>query len=338
GEEVCDLDLGVVEAVRAVDGVLADAVGVGLADGALRRVRGVGGAHQIAVARDGVLALEHAHDDGAARHEVHELTEEGALLVHGVEPLGRLPAELDHARRADPEAGAFDHGEDVADVVLLDGVGLDDAEGAFDGHDASRVEVLSPRGYRAKFRGLDSAIDTFRNARRGRNEARGRFARVSGMMPATMTGAFDVRRALGEDFVSRLVRGVLAAGRGARAIAERGVRAERKSDQSPVTEADRRVEARLRAFLEAATPGATIFGEEEGTSGARSSLVFHVDPIDGTRAFLRGIPTWSILVGLEDAGVPVFGLAYMPSDDDLFVGSLGGGAYHNGRPLAVSDV
>jgi histidinol-phosphatase len=153
-----------------------------------------------------------------------------------------------------------------------------------------------------------------------------------------MSDAFDIRAALGEDFVPRLVREVLAAGREARAIAERGLQAEVKSDRSPVTEADRRVEARLRAFLEDAVPGAAILGEEEGTSGGGSSLVFHVDPIDGTRAFLRGIPTWSILIGLEDAGVPVFGLAYLPGDDDLFVGSLGGGAYNNGRPLSVSRV
>jgi histidinol-phosphatase len=153
-----------------------------------------------------------------------------------------------------------------------------------------------------------------------------------------MREAFDIRGALGEDFVPRLIREVLAAGREARSIAERGLRAEIKNDRSPVTEADRRVEARLRSFLETNVPGATIHGEEAGTSGAGSSLVFHVDPIDGTRAFLRGLPSWSILVGLEEAGVPVFGLAYMPTDDDLFVGWLGGGAYCNGRPLSVSSV
>jgi histidinol-phosphatase len=153
-----------------------------------------------------------------------------------------------------------------------------------------------------------------------------------------MGDPFDVRGVLGENFVPRLIREVLAAGAEARGIAERGLRAEMKRDLSPVTEADRRVEARLRAFLEAAVPGAAILGEEDGASGADSNLVFHVDPIDGTRAFLRGIPSWSILIGLEDAGVPVFGLAYMPADDDLFIGSLGSGAFLNGRPLALSEV
>lgn len=153
-----------------------------------------------------------------------------------------------------------------------------------------------------------------------------------------MTDSFDIASVLGNRFVPRLIREVLEAGREALSIAERGLHAEKKSDASPVTEADRRVESRIRAFLSREVPHASILGEEEGQSGSGKNLLFHVDPIDGTRAFLRGMPTWSILIGLEDAGVPVFGLAYMPAADDLFVGWLGGGAYLNGRPLQVSKV
>jgi histidinol-phosphatase len=65
---------------------------------------------------------------------------------------------------------------------------------------------------------------------------------------------------------------------------------------------------------------------------------FVVDPIDGTRAFLRGIPTWSILVGLEAEGVPVVGVAFQPSAGDLFVGVRGDGVDANGRPCQVSEV
>ena len=63
-----------------------------------------------------------------------------------------------------------------------------------------------------------------------------------------------------------------------------------------------------------------------------------VDPIDGTRAFIRNIPTWSILVGLEADGIPVLGVAYMPAADDLFYAVSGRGARGNGKPLVVSKI
>ena len=133
-EEERDLDGRVLLAVRAVDGVLTDVLGEGLADGALVGVRRIRGSHHLAVGGDGVLALENADDHRAPAHELRELTEEGALLVHRVEGLGLRLAEVHHLHRDDLQALLLDHRENLADVVPLGGVGLDDAEGAFDGH------------------------------------------------------------------------------------------------------------------------------------------------------------------------------------------------------------
>jgi len=94
------------------------------------------------------------------------------------------------------------------------------------------------------------------------------------------------------------------------------LRVERKPDRSPVTVADRRVEEFLRRALQRAFPAEAIVGEEFGRSPgltlARSSY-WTIDPIDGTRAFSRGLPTWSILVGYVEHGRPVMGVCDFPA-------------------------
>lgn len=118
-----------------------------------------------------------------------------------------------------------------------------------------------------------------------------------------------------------------------------GKRAQKKPDRSPVTEADQAVEKALAAFVARRFPGARFFGEEHGgDAAAAEGLRFVVDPIDGTRAFLRGLPTWSVLVGIELGGAPIAGVAYMPAAGDLFTAVRGEGAYANGRPVRLSQV
>ena len=118
-----------------------------------------------------------------------------------------------------------------------------------------------------------------------------------------------------------------------------GQRAQKKPDRSPVTEADQAVERALAGFVKARFPTARFFGEEHGGDAQSArGLRFVVDPIDGTRAFMRGLPTWSILVGLELDGEPVAGVAYMPAAGDLFSAVRGEGAYVNGRPVRLSQV
>jgi histidinol phosphatase-like enzyme (inositol monophosphatase family) len=138
-----------------------------------------------------------------------------------------------------------------------------------------------------------------------------------------------------------LISAVLAAGELALELYREGVgsRALKKPDRSPVTEADRRVETQLSEFVQKRFPSARFFGEEHGGDRARGAgLRFVVDPIDGTRAFMRGLPTWSILVGLELDGEPHAGVAYMPAAADLFTAVVGEGAYVNGRPVRLSAV
>ncbi|MEM7447113.1 MAG: inositol monophosphatase family protein [Myxococcota bacterium] len=131
---------------------------------------------------------------------------------------------------------------------------------------------------------------------------------------------------------------------------------EYKTDRSPVTEADHEVQARIYGALRYRYPEIGFLGEEdlsptdpldrdqseldrgqsEKLASSLPELRFIVDPIDGTRAFVRGLTTWSILLGLEDEYGPALGIALMPAAGDLFVGVRGGGAYGNGRPLRVS--
>ncbi|MBZ0117950.1 MAG: hypothetical protein K8H88_13185 [Sandaracinaceae bacterium] len=154
-------------------------------------------------------------------------------------------------------------------------------------------------------------------------------------------GAFDLDRIGGRRALTALVDEVLAAGEDALRLYRAGAaqRMQKKPDRSPVTEADRAVEERLLGYLRSRYPEAGFLGEETGASGPEGApLRWVVDPIDGTRAFLRGIPTWSILVGLEAEGVPSVGIAFLPADDDLYVAVQGEGAFANGRPLRVSAV
>ncbi len=86
----------------------------------------------------------------------------------------------------------------------------------------------------------------------------------------------------------------------------------------PVTQADTGIEAFLREKLEAATPGLRIVGEEFGTSGDGADY-WIIDPIDGTRAFMSGMPTWGILLGLVAGGKAVGGIMHQPFTGETFV-------------------
>ncbi|MBK8169797.1 MAG: inositol monophosphatase [Sandaracinaceae bacterium] len=156
-----------------------------------------------------------------------------------------------------------------------------------------------------------------------------------------MSFSFDLDRIGGRHALAALVDEVVGAGEDALRLYRGGAaaRVQIKPDRSPVTEADQAVENRIRGYLAGRYPTAAFLGEETGASPeSNASLRFVVDPIDGTRAFVRGIPTWSILVGLEADSVPSVGIAYFPATGDLYVGVRGDGATGNGRPLAVSSV
>jgi histidinol-phosphatase len=130
----------------------------------------------------------------------------------------------------------------------------------------------------------------------------------------------------------------LRAGELALQHAARGVEREDKSDDSPVTVADRECERLIVSELRAAFPEDGILGEEGASDAGRSGRRWIVDPIDGTRDFLRGLPTWSNLIGLEVEGEVVLGTCNMVAQGELYWAVRGGGAFVNERRVRVSAV
>ena len=110
-----------------------------------------------------------------------------------------------------------------------------------------------------------------------------------------------------------------------------GLRQERKIDGSVVTEADRAVEAAIRAVLTAARPGDAVLGEEGGESAGTSAgrRRWIVDPIDGTALFVAGDDRWLVLVALEEDGEIVTGVAVVPVQDRIFWAQRGRGAWES---------
>jgi histidinol phosphatase-like enzyme (inositol monophosphatase family) len=153
-----------------------------------------------------------------------------------------------------------------------------------------------------------------------------------------MQDEFDIGRIGGAAGLRALEEIVHRAGDAALKHFQQGVVPEKKPDRSPVTVADREAEEIIRGHVLHAHPNAGFLGEETGTHGGRAEIRFIVDPIDGTRAFVRGWPTWSVLLGVEADGEPVVGIAYMPAAGDFFVAVQGQGATHNGSPVRVSEV
>jgi histidinol-phosphatase len=116
-----------------------------------------------------------------------------------------------------------------------------------------------------------------------------------------------------------------------------GVQVERKHDRSPVTVADREAEQRAVAVLRSAFPQHGILGEEFGEQ-AGSGARWIIDPIDGTKSFIRGIPFFATLIGLEEEGEITTGAVYAPALDDLLYAQKGQGAHDRHGRLRVSSV
>jgi histidinol-phosphatase len=110
-----------------------------------------------------------------------------------------------------------------------------------------------------------------------------------------------------------------------------------KLDRSPVTAGDRAGEAFLRNRIINAFPNDAFLGEEFGEKPGDSGYRWIVDPIDGTRNFMRGMPLWGTLVGLEYRGEAIAGAAAMPSLGHSYRALRGDGAYRDSRRLHVSD-
>jgi histidinol phosphatase-like enzyme (inositol monophosphatase family) len=128
------------------------------------------------------------------------------------------------------------------------------------------------------------------------------------------------------------------AGRSTLGHFQREVAVDVKDDASPVTVADREAEQIMRRAIAARFPDHDVQGEEFGEDDRGSSHRWILDPIDGTRSFIHGVPLYSTLVGLEIDGEVAVGVAYFPALDDMVAAAVGMGCSWNGRPARVSLV
>ncbi len=116
------------------------------------------------------------------------------------------------------------------------------------------------------------------------------------------------------------------------------VAVERKRDGSPVTIADREAEQCARDWISQRFPGDSVLGEEFGTDERESDRQWIVDPIDGTKSFISGVPLWGTLVAIRERDRVVAGAAYFPALGEMLVAAIGGGCWWNGARCRVSTV
>ena len=124
----------------------------------------------------------------------------------------------------------------------------------------------------------------------------------------------------------------------ARSLYQRNIEIRIKADKSPVTEADVRCELAIREILEARFPAHGFYGEETGLHHKDAESLWIVDPIDGTKAFVREYPMFSTQIALMRAGEFVLGVSSAPIYGEVAYAERGRGAFLNGRPIAASDV
>ncbi|MGZ4756585.1 MAG: histidinol-phosphatase [Acidimicrobiia bacterium] len=110
-----------------------------------------------------------------------------------------------------------------------------------------------------------------------------------------------------------------------------------KPDLTPVSEADHAAEELIRDRLATAHPGDAVLGEEFGTDGDAARR-WIIDPIDGTKNYVRGVPVWATLLALEEDGVMRVGVVSAPALGHTWWAVRGGGAFADGAPIAVSKV
>ncbi len=113
---------------------------------------------------------------------------------------------------------------------------------------------------------------------------------------------------------------------------------EMKENNTPVTIADKKTEEMIRSELSKAFPEHGLWGEEFESHATDAEFVWTIDPIDGTRSFIRGIPLFGTLLGLLHKGEPVIGVMVLPALDETYTAAKGLGAFCDGVQLHVSSV
>lgn len=116
------------------------------------------------------------------------------------------------------------------------------------------------------------------------------------------------------------------------------LKSEIKKDMTPVSEADLAIENHIRALVAKQHPELSIVGEEYGETIGTSNIKLIIDPIDGTKNFIAGIPFFSTLLGIEEDGEIIAGMISAPAAGDKLWAQKGHGAFHNGKQVHVSKV
>ena len=130
--------------------------------------------------------------------------------------------------------------------------------------------------------------------------------------------------------VDQLAEAAREAGEAILTVVRRGFEVEAKHDESPVTEADRAAELVILAALARAAPGVPVIAEEEVAAGripAHGDTYFLVDPLDGTKEFIRGGDDYTVNIGLIERGIPKLGVVFAPATKRLHGGCVGAGAW-----------
>jgi histidinol phosphatase-like enzyme (inositol monophosphatase family) len=119
---------------------------------------------------------------------------------------------------------------------------------------------------------------------------------------------------------------------------QRGLAPESKPDLTPVTAADKESERLITARLIEAFPEDGLLGEEGARRDSRSGRTWIVDPIDGTRDFIRGLPFWSVMIGLEADGEVVAGVVHFPAQKETYWAARGEAAWRNETRIRASKI
>lgn len=117
-----------------------------------------------------------------------------------------------------------------------------------------------------------------------------------------------------------------------------GVRADRKADNTPVTIADRQAEQKIRELIAKYWPDHGIHGEEYGKAPSSSPYTWIIDPIDGTKSFVSGVPLYSSLLALMDGDEALLGIIHLPALNEMVYAVRGEGCFWNGRRAHVSSI
>ena len=141
-----------------------------------------------------------------------------------------------------------------------------------------------------------------------------------------------------DEYLAFALQVALDAGRVAIEHYQTGVAVELKADASPVTRADRGAEQLIRQAIAARYPGSRVVGEEYGADGAPSAFRWIVDPIDGTKSFIRGVPLFGVLIALEIDGQADVGVCHMPALGETVAAATGLGCTWNGHTARASTV